>query len=66
MSERHEKDLSGFVGGTVVGVITDPDHEYFGLQIRIGGKVRDLWFECDDEQNGPGSFSVGEWTDPDR
>ena len=33
---------------------------FFGLEIRKGDKEYILWFLCDDEGNGPGSFEIQE------
>lgn len=58
------KQLIPTVGATIVGVVNDPDGEFFGLSLRLkGGAKKVLWFQSDDEGNGPGSFSLEDSTE---
>lgn len=53
--------LKPLVGGTVVGLATDKDGEFYGIQVKgKDGKTRIMWILCDDEGNGPGSFEIVE------
>ena len=57
--EFYLSKLEPLMGGKVTGIIKD-DTEFFGLQIEVGGKKKNVWLLQDDEGNGPGSFSIEE------
>lgn len=61
MSNRfYLEQLKQLIGAEVVGLVSDESNEFFGLQFRREGekKPKVLWFQSDDEGNGPGSFSI--------
>ena len=53
------KQLEILVGGTVVGLAHDGSSEGFvGITVKTKAGKKIVWFLCDDEGNGPGSFDI--------
>ncbi len=51
--------LSKLSGSVIEKPITDPEGEFFGLQVRTPlGVQKIIWFLMDEEGNGPGAFEV--------
>jgi len=54
--------LDVLVGGKVMAPVRSGAHfglEFFGLDIKLrSGKTVTLWFQSDDEGNGPGAFTI--------
>jgi len=58
-SKFYIKQLEQLVGGQVVGCATDGSPEGFvGLVVKTKSGKKIVWFLCDDEGNGPGSFDI--------
>ena len=57
----YAEKLIGLIGSTIIGVATDPENEFYALQLKAkDGERMDLWILRDDEGNGPGSFDLVE------
>ena len=57
----YAEKLIGLIGSTIIGVATDPENEFYALQLKMkDGERMDLWILRDDEGNGPGSFDLVE------
>lgn len=46
-----------YVGAKITGVATDPQGEFFALEVTLKGKVTALWIQRDAEGNGGGFIS---------
>lgn len=56
--EYQAQKASELIGGTVVGVFTDPNGEYWGVDVLHNGTTLHIWVNCDPEGNGPGAFDI--------
>ena len=58
LSKFYIKQLEQLVGGRVVGCAKDTQEGFLGLVVKTKAGKRIVWFLCDDEGNGPGSFEI--------
>ena len=56
--EFYKKQLTPLAGGRITSVATDPEGEFFGLEITTEERKYILWLLADDEGNSPGSFEI--------
>ena len=52
--------LKPLVGRKIIGLVQDPDGEFFGVTVEAGNNqsAQHVFFLQDDEGNGPGSFEI--------
>ena len=57
-SKFYIKQLEQLIDGRVVGCATDTQEGFLGLVVKTKAGKRIVWFLCDEEGNGPGSFEI--------